>query len=412
MHLLIITHIFWPEGADYKNRILAEEFARRGHDVTVLAPFPNYPLGRVYDGYRQSWRQWEYMEGFRVLRVPLYPKHSRSAFERMLNYMSFTLSASTIGFLLSGKVDVIFVFSPPMTLGWPAGLFRLFRGTPILLDVVDLWPEAIIGSGMVSRGFIPWATEWIAKTAYKISTKMTVLTEGYRLNLIEKGVPAHKMEVIPPWADGSVFYETDPDPEFGRKYNLVGKFNVIYTGNIGPFQDFSNILKAAELLRDVDRLRFVLVGEGQDKEKMARHAKKKGINNVIFTDAYSTKHMSGIMAWADALLITLRGDSYLAINLPSKICTYMAAGRPILACAKGVVVKVVEESGIGLTCPPGNPDQLAKTLLRLLGNSKEDLKLMGERSRLLFKTRYDEKIVVGRYVELLESMGAMSGAVR
>lgn len=207
---------------------LATRLAERGHDVTVLAPFPNYPLGRLYDGYKLSWRQWEKVNGVRVLRVPLYPDHSSSGFKRILNYGSFTASVVTIGLMLTDRMDVIFVHSPPMTLGWAAGLFKFLYKSPILLDVVDLWPEAISGSGMVSSSLVIKITEWIALGAYALADRISVLTNGYASRLQSAGVSKLKMLVTPPSADGDLFQVTERNRKFGEIYELEGKFCIIH----------------------------------------------------------------------------------------------------------------------------------------------------------------------------------------
>jgi len=404
LHVLLLTHIFWPEIADFKNLSLAQELVKHGHEVTVLTAFPNYPLGKLYDGYNLSWRQWEHKDGVRILRVPLYPDHSSSGLKRVLNYGSFTLASAIIGGLLVRKVDVIFVYSPPMTLGFTAKWLKMMYKAPVLLDVVDLWPDAIAGSGMFSAKFIEKGSEWIAKAAYRFADKITVPTEGFLTRLVQLSVPENKIVIMPNWADKKFYYEAARDPEFGEKYDLDGKSCIIHTGNLGPFQNIENILAAAYLLRDVEELRIIFVGGGRDLEELKEQKKLRKLKNIIFTGVYPVDKMSGILAWGDALLVSLRGDPYLSINFPGKVPGYMAAGRPIIACAEGEVKKVVVENKLGLSCLPGNPTALSNTIRDLLSLPLKERMEMGRNCRMLFAQRYDKNVLIGGYIRMLEGL--------
>jgi colanic acid biosynthesis glycosyl transferase WcaI len=404
--VLLITHIFWPETADFKNLALANELVSRGHEVTVLTAFPNYPLGRLYDGYRLSWRQWDAVGKVRVLRVPLYPDHSPSGLKRLLNYGSFTLSASTIGAALVRKMDVTYVYSPPMTLGLTAGLFKLLHGAPVLLDVVDLWPDAIRGSGMASSRLLVEGSGWIARGAYRLADRITVLTEGFAARLESAGVPKGKMTVMPPWADRGMYHAAEPDKAFGDAYGLRGKLCVIHAGNIGPFQDAGNVLSAAEQLRDLAALRIVFVGGGRDLEMMREQKRIRRLDNVVFAGNHPVEAMAGILAWGDALLVSLRSDPYLAINLPSKVPCYMASGRPVIACADGETGRLVAGGRFGLCCMPGDPTRLAETIRKLMALSGEERAEMGRNGRDLFERRFDKDLLIGKYVSMLESLAS------
>lgn len=404
MRVLIITHIFWPEAADFRNLPLATGLAEKGHEVTVLTAFPNYPFGRIYDGYKLSWRKWERREGIRILRVPLYPDHSSSGLKRILNYLSFTVCASSIGLMLVGEVDVIFVHSPPMTLGVTAGLFKLFHRCPILLDVVDLWPDAIIGSGMASSALVTKFAALAARSAYSLSDRISVLTEGYASRLRAAGVRDEKLLVMPPWTDGNIYKTVEKNREFGKAHSLEGKFCIIHAGNIGPFQDIRNVLSAAEKVRHIDNLRIVLVGGGRDIGEMQKEKQVRGLDNVVFAGSYPAEQMPGILAWGNALLVSLRSDPYLSINLPSKMPGYMAVGRPILVCADGEARDLVLRNNLGLCCKPGDPAALADAFARFMTLPENERRDMGERSRRLFERSFDKDALIEEYISQLEDM--------
>jgi Glycosyltransferase len=399
--IIILSQIFWPENHDYKNRILAAELAARGHEVKVVTAFPSYPLGRVFAGYRQRLLQREQVDGFEIFRVPIYPDHSASGIKRVLNYFSFAASASTLGLAASGKADVVLVHATPMTVGWAAGVFGLVKGAPVIMDVVDLWPDAVTCSEMVTSDKVYRITGFIAKIAYKFATIINVPTVGFRDALLTRGVPAKKLRVVPIWADKTIFHEADRDPDFGRQYGLAGKFCLVYTGNMGPMQDVGNIVKAAALLTEYADIRFVMVGGGQNLEKLRRLAAELNLSNVVFTGPLPVERMSGILAWADGLLVNLMNDPYLLINFPSKITGYMAAGRPIIAAADGEARRITLEHDIGLVCRPGNPAELADTIIKFYHLPAKERNLMGVRSKQAFDAYYDKDVILQKYVNQL-----------
>jgi putative colanic acid biosynthesis glycosyltransferase WcaI len=406
LRVLIITHIFWPEGADFKNMALAKALVHRGHNVSVLTAFPNYPLGRIYEGYRMTWRKWEFVDGVEILRVPLYPDHSSSGIKRVLNYGTFTILASIVGLLLLKKADVIFVYSPPMTLGLAAWLYKIIYDAPILLDVVDLWPDAIIESDMLKSEFFLKGAEITARTSYKVADKITALTKGFAARIEKQGISDKKIEVMPPWADGNIYIDTSENMEFRNKHNLKNKICIIHAGNIGPFQDIENVMLAAEKLIGIENLRIIFVGGGRDLENMKKLKRQRGLSNVIFAGSYPAKDMPGIFKVSDAMLVSLRKDPYLAINMPSKLQAYMAAGKPIIACAEGETSILVQNTKLGFSCSPGNPDELANTIMKFTAISEEIRRDMGRRSRQVFEQYYSQNVLIERYITILEAMGS------
>jgi glycosyltransferase involved in cell wall biosynthesis len=217
-------------------------------------------------------------------------------------------------------------------------------------------------------------------------------------------VPSEKIRVVPIWGDKAIFYEADRDPEFGRQYGLEGKFCLIYTGNMGPMQDVKNIVRAAALLKERDDIRFVLVGGGQILEKLKVLAAELDLTNVAFTGPLPVKKMSGILAWADGLLVNLMNDPYLLINFPSKITGYMAAGRPVIAAADGEAKRITQKYNIGLTCRPANPEELADTIMKFYRLPVAERAQMGARSKAAFDADYDKDVIVRTYLDQLAGL--------
>ena len=189
MKTLLLSQLYHPE-PEIKVHLLGKGLVARGHHVTAITGFPNYPLGRIYPGYRQHWWHWENKDGVYVLRLPLYPDHSRSSIKRSLNYLSFAVSASLLGPILCGDADVMWVYHPPLTVGIPAWWIGLLRRMPFIFEIQDMWPDTLPVSGMVSNELV---LSWLGRLAnfiYRRSAAVTVISPGFKRNLVNKGVPA------------------------------------------------------------------------------------------------------------------------------------------------------------------------------------------------------------------------------
>lgn len=385
MRILLLTQWFDPEPS-FKGLLFARELSRRGHQVSVLTGFPNYPGGKLYPGYRVRLWQRETIDGIDILRVPLYPSHDRSALGRVANYLSFALSASTLGLLLTRRVDVAYVYHPPATVGLPAMAFRWLRGVPCVYDIQDLWPDTLMATGMVTGGFIPRVVAWWCGLVYRAMDRLVVLSPGFKRLLVERGVPAEKVEVIYNWCD-------EPDRaaplavlpvEEGAV--LAGRFNVVFAGNMGLAQDLDTVLAAARLLTASHPVvQFVLVGGGLDTARLKAAVAITGLANVIFLPRRSPSAIGAVLSAADVLLVHLRDDPLFAVTIPSKTQAYLAAGRPILMAVRGDAVELVRQSGGGIGCSPGDPAALAAAVGALCALSREQREAMGRAGREYYR---------------------------
>ena len=249
MRVVFLTQWFDPEPGAVRGLPLARWLAARGHDVQVLTGVPNYPGGRVYPGYRMRLWQREVMDGVPVLRVPLYPSHDPSARGRVANYTSFALSAATLGAALVGRGDVAYVYHPPATVGLPAIVLKALRGIPFVYHIADMWPESVVDSGMLGNGALRRGVERLLSrwchAVYRHSSTITVLSPGFKQLLVDRGVPADKIRVIYNWTDEAMFFPHGRDETLARELGLDGHFNIVYAGNLGPFQGLSTVVRAA-----------------------------------------------------------------------------------------------------------------------------------------------------------------------
>lgn len=388
---LFITQWFDPEPGALRGLPLARWLSTRGHRVQVLTGFPNYPGGKLYPGYRVRIRQREVMDGIPVLRVPLYPSHDTTVSGRLANYGSFALSAATIGLSHVGRADVGFVYHPPPTVALPALLLRALRNVPFVYHIADMWPESVVESGALGNGHLRRAVGALlhgwCNFVYRQAAAITVLSQGFKDLLVERGVPAEKIHVIYNWADEDVFTPGRRDEGLGSELGLAGRFNVIYAGNLGVFQGLETVVRAALLVRHVPEIQIVFVGTGQQEAALNALARELGASNVRFVGRRQFWEMPKINDWADVLLVHLKNLPFFAKTIPSKTQVSLASGRPVLMAVRGDAAEIVDAAGAGLTCPPENPRLLADAILAFHRMPRNDREQMGANGRAYYLDR-------------------------
>jgi len=401
LRILILTQWYPPEPALLLQE-LAQTLLARGHDVTVLTGFPNYPSGMLYPGYHVRLRQREVLAGVPVVRVPLYPEHSRSGAGRMLNYVSFALSSALLGPWLLKRPDVIFVYHPPLTIGLPATLLSRLWRVPFVYQIQDMWPETLHATGMLRNERLLNLVSSFAQFVYARASRIFVISPGFRRNLLDKGVPAEKVYVISNWAefeDGSL---GEGDCELATSLGLAGRFNVMFAGNMGEAQGLETVIEAAALLRDLPEVQFVLVGDGVASPRLKQAVQEKNLPNVRFLGRYPQQTMPSLYALADVLLVHLKNEPLFEITIPHKVLTYLGAGKPILAAVAGDAASLVIEAGAGIACPPENPQALCDAVRCLYSMSIEERQTLGEHGLQAAHTRFSRNELVGRMEAALQ----------
>lgn len=401
MRILILTQWYPPEPALLLQE-LAQSLQARGHEVTVLTGFPNYPSGRLYPGYKIRFRQREVLEGVSVVRVPLYPDHSHSGFRRALNYISFALSSAVLGPWHLRRPDVLFVYHPPLTIGIPAYILSRLWRAPFVYQIQDMWPETLSATDMLSN---PKLLSWIgrfAKWVYGKAHSILVISPGFRRNLLEKGVPAEKIYVVSNWVDPATYYQAEPNLELAHELGLAERFNVMFAGNMGEAQGLETVIEAASLLQDDPQIQFVLVGDGIALPRLKQLVEQRALRNVRFLGRYPSHQMPHLYALADALLVHLKDDPLFRITIPHKTLAYLGSGKPVLAAVAGDVSDLIESIGAGVTCPPEDPSALAAAVRILRAMPTDQRKTMGTRGRMAAQTRYSRQVLTGEIEKVLQ----------
>lgn len=401
MKILFIAHYFQPEPNFFIGLPFAKALRDMGHQVQVLTGLPNYPGGKIYDGYKVRLIQREVMDGIEVIRVPLYPSHDRSSIKRMLSYISLSLTQALIGPFVVKKADIAFVSQGPATIGLPAITHKLFRRIPFVYNIQDLWPDSLSSTGMFDSGLGMKLIHAWCKAVYRSAAKVAVITPGMKHKLVERGVPADKVEVIYNWCDDSNISNDQYDSSLADDLGFTGKFNIVFAGNMGKAQAMSAVIDAANILSKTNPdIQFVLIGSGVEVDSLKQKTKDLGLDNVKFLARRPIEEIGKILQLSDALLVHLRKDPLFEITIPSKTQAYMAAGKPVLIGVEGDAANLVEKAHAGVACEPENPESIADAARSLFELSSEQREAMGKRARDYYFENLSFQVGADNYVRL------------
>ncbi len=403
MRILYLTQWFEPETHVIKGLKFAQALQAAGHEVTVVTGFPNYPTGRLYEGYRLKPYQRERMDGVELVRLPLYPSHDTSALRRSLNYLSFFVSVLIYLLVCRRRFDLAYVYHPPITVGLATALAGLVRRLPFVLDVQDLWPDSLAATGMTGGPVLMRLVGALCAFVHWRASAIVAQSEGIRRMLIARGAPEARVVTIRNWADSE-------SAQSGRPAPLVsGRFVVVYGGNIGRAQGLETVLDAAAQLqaRRPDVL-IRLYGDGVEVAGLNAYARALGLNNLEIHNRIGKAEINAVFARADALLVHLADHPLFTITLPSKIQAYLASGRPIAAGLAGEAARLLAESDGALVVPPGDPSALCEALAALAETPGEALLQMGLRGRAYYHRNLAFQRGVHQTLRVLEGTHAAS----
>jgi len=410
--ILIITQYFWPES--FRINDLALGLKERGHEVTVLTGMPNYPSGCLFPGYTMFSPSKETFEGIPVLRVPLIPRSRGQRWRLALNYLSFALCASLLAPLrCRGAFDLIFVYEPsPITVGLPALVLKKLKGAPLMLWVQDLWPESLSATGAVhSEPLLRWISK-LVRFIYRRCDRILVQSEGFIPSVTAQGVDPKRVEYFPNWAE-ALYRPIEVEADAPERAEMPDGFRVMFAGNIGAAQSFETLLAAAERLKSHGDIHWVILGDGHRKAWVDEQIATRGLkDHVHLLGRRPVEAMPRYFALADALLVLLKRDPLFAITIPSKVQSYLACGRPVIAALEGSGAAVISESGAGVVCDPGDSETLASAVMTLYRMSKTERDLMAKRARHYYETHFERRKLIDRLETMLISLAESRRAER
>lgn len=402
MKILLLTQWFDPEPT-FKGLAFAKELKRQGHEVQVLTGFPNYPGGKIYDGYKLKLCQREEIEGISILRVPLYPNHDSSALKRIFNYISFAFMAILFGIFATKKADVIYAYHPPLTVGIAAIFIKFFRRTPIVYDIQDMWPDTLKATGMLNNNKILNVIGSVCKLVYRSVDHIVVLCPGFKKMLIERTVPEHKISIIYNWCDEQGLTQAQP-AKVEYQQLMQNRFNIVFAGNMGKAQALDTILEVAKKVQNIQDIQFVFVGGGTETERLKQRLTTENISNTVFIPRMPMAEVGGILKLSNLLLVHLKKDPLFEITVPSKTQAYMAMGKPVLMAVAGDAADLIQRAECGCVATSEDVESIQQAILRIYHLSASEQLQMGLNARNYYLQKLSLEIGVRQFVEVFEKV--------
>ena len=391
-HILVVTQYFYPE--QFRINDMCAEWVKRGYKVTVLTGYPNYPQGEYYDGYGWFKRTKQRWKGVNIIRIPLMARKQGSV-RLALNYLSFVVSGLFWAMTTNIKADYVFTFEvSPMTQALIGVWYAKKRKIPHYLYVQDLWPENVeIVTGIHS----PLVLKPIGAMVNYIYKNCDIIfgTSPSFVKEIQKRVKKNKGKVkyLPQYAED--FYkpvERKPVPEIPDD----DSFKIIFTGNIGKAQGLDILPKAAKLLKGKENVKFVIVGDGRDKENFLKQIADNDVRDMfVMIDRQPPERIPELLVSCDAAFISFMADPLFEKTIPAKLQSYMACGMPIVAAASGETKRIIEEAQCGVCVDLGNTKNLVNEIIRMQTIRSEE---MGECSQKYY-CKHFEKALIMEHIE-------------
>jgi colanic acid biosynthesis glycosyl transferase WcaI len=398
--ILIVSQYFWPE--NFRINDLTQELVQRGHSVTVLTGIPNYPAGSVFEGYRQDPKAFGHYGGAAVMRVPMVAR-GQGPVRLILNYISFVVGGCLWGpWRLRGQqADVVFVFGlSPVTLALPAILLGRIKRAPVVMLVLDLWPETLAAIGVVrSPRVLGWVGH-LVKFIYERCTLVLGQSRGFLASIAKYCSDIQKIRYFPSWAE-DVFCQGElvPAPEVPVR---EGVFNVLFAGNIGEAQDLPAVLDAAESLKHNAAIRWLIVGDGRKSDWLQEEVVRRRLQeSVLLLGRFPVERMPSFYAHADALLVSLKKDPAFSITIPGKVQSYLMAGLPLIGMLDGEGAQVILDANAGLVCAAGDAGGLAAAVLEMASMSADQRRQLGVNGRAFAHKEFGRGLLMDRLEGLL-----------
>ena len=356
MKILVVCQHYWPE--PYPLPDVCEELVKRGHQVQVVTDIPNYPLGKIYPGYRNGKNRDQVHNGVKIHRTFTIGRRNNLVF-RFLNYLSYAVSSLLYVRRTKEEYDVVFANqTSPVTMSGGALAYGKKHHKKVVLYCMDLWPASLVAGGVKDGSLIYKIFARISKRIYRGADRILITSESFRGYLEDKfSIPAEKICYHPQYSD--LTFEASPSVE-------KDTVDLMFAGNIGAAQSIPTILQAAKILEAHKEIQWHIVGDGSKLDSSKKMAAELGLHNVIFHGRKAQSEMPQYFAIADAMLLTMFDDPFVSLTLPRKAQTYMAAGKPIIGAASGEIARVIEKAGCGFCANAEDSQGLADAVLKFV----------------------------------------------
>ncbi|MFZ5605949.1 MAG: glycosyltransferase family 4 protein [Pseudomonadota bacterium] len=406
MRILFLSDNFPPEGNAPATRLYehATRWVRTGHEVTVITCAPNFPEGKLFAGYRNAWRQVEWMDGIRVVRVKTYITVNEGFLKRTLDYLSFMLMATVMS-LFERRPDVVVATSPQFFCALAGWMVGVLKWRPFVFELRDLWPASIVAVGTLRNPFMIGLLERLELFLYRRADAIVAVTGAFPKNLTLRGIAAEKIHVVINGVDLERYQPRERDAALARKFDLEGRFVAGYIGTLGLAHALPKVLEAAELLRDRADIAFFFAGSGAARARVEQMVFERNLHNVRLIPRQPKEAMPALWSLCDLAIVPLLDTPLFATVIPSKMFEAMGMGVPILmSLPEGEATGIVRATGSGVCVPPENPPAMAAEIARLADAPAEMARL--RRQARAAAPQFSRETLAQRMLAVLERVAA------
>lgn len=401
---IVYIHQFFATRESSLGLIRSYEFGRRmveaGHEVIMITSSSRLP-----EHYSERIFARGQVDGINVRSVRVSYSNYMGYGRRIVSFLAFTLGATWLA-LRAPKPDVVFATSTPLTVGIPGWIASVLRRVPFVFEVRDLWPEAAIQMGALTRtGTLTRVAKALERLLYRRSAAIIALSPGMAEGVVAEGYPAHRVHTIPNSCDLDLFHPGPKDPEFVERFALRNRFVVGYAGAIGPSNAVEDSVPgAARILKERGRddIVFLIAGDGKSLPAIRETKEREGLDNLVLAGSMPKREVPRVTRTADVLMTLFANVPILYTNSPNKFFDGLATGRPMIVNSPGWTRDLVEKSGAGVYVPPGDPEALADAIEQLADDPKA-VSTMGSCARALAEERFGRDDLARQFTDVLES---------
>lgn len=394
MKILVVCQYYYPE--QFRINDICETLVKKENEVTVLTGLPNYPRGKVSKEYKFFRKRKEKINGVNVIRSFEIGRR-RGIIFRVLNYLSYMISASIKACFMKEQFDVVYVYQlSPVLMAVPGIIYKKRHNTKMVLYCLDLWPESVTTFGIKENTLIYKLIDKISRKIYNKADEILVSSETFKQDIKKKLKQDIKIEYIPQYSENILSAKT-------HKWHK--EINFVFAGNIGKAQSVETIIKAANELKENSNIKIHIVGDGSSLQECKDLVKKLNLNNVIFYGKKELNEMQQYYNLADAMLVTLTKDAFASKTLPGKVQSCMATGNPIIAAADGETKKIIENAKCGYCVPAEDYKALANKMIEFASKTKVEIAELENNSQEYYNKNFKKDIIINKLIKVLEKEG-------
>lgn len=411
--MLLVSFRYPPETGAAATRVeaLTTRWVEIGHDVTVLTTTPDYPDGKIYDGYDNGWLRRDQHDGVEVVTTKSIPASpSDHLFRRALKYVWFTVFATLVGVVWLSRREVVLATSPQPFAGLAGLTIARLRRSPFVFEIRDLWPESLVAMDEVDNPAIIRVLDRMTDFLYARADRVSVVAPGMREVVVSGGANPDDVWLHTNGIDHERFDSRTASP-VAEADLFADNFVLSYVGTVGKAQGLEVVLTVAERLEKLDGyddVRFVFIGFGSRYDDLEARAAAKGLDTLVFLGRRPSADIPDYLAASDAAFVHTADRSVFETMIPMKLYEALGAGLPVVLGAKGDAAEILDRAGAGITVEPGDADAIVDAV-RALHDEPDRQRDFAERGRRYVVDNHSWDTIASDYGASLSELTATGG---